>query len=201
MLPTEQPQLFAVIERVLRDYLKTPSAGDLESWWQGCKGFGLDDVERALKSHQADEKTGKWPPKPMDVKRRLSTSTKESARCAASSPSGRCEYPGIFSDGTGGEGHWYCPWHRMDRDSPEAEAWIERSRTIPFEVASAKRRERMKAEAIRAPAVVSTAQDIARRHGNRPWQTAIAQIPFNGDLSEEERRILNQGNYEGRAAE
>lgn len=175
MMPDEQPLFFALVTRALGEYVKAAAPAELEAWWGTCKRFGLMDLERAFKAHAEDDEDGKRAPRPIDIKRRLAQGTMDRQRCAAFDPTGQCEYPGIFSEGTSGGESFWCPWHFRDRAGPEASRWIERSREIPWEVAQAKRCERMTAEAIRAPAVVATAHAIAKRHGDKPWQgTRIA---------------------------
>jgi hypothetical protein len=75
--------------------------------------------------------------------------------------------------------------------------WIERSREVPWEIANAKRIERMLGESIRAKPVVNLAHTIALRHGQKSWQRGI-KLPFNGELSDDERRIAEQGSIDGR---
>lgn len=201
MLPTEQTRFIEVVQQELGAYGKTPEQRELEAWWRECKGLSIDALEAAFKSHRADSDRGERAPRPVDITRRMKTGARDAQRCAATDVvHGQCEYPGIFSDGTTGEGQWFCPWHRVDRAGPEASVWIERSREIPYAFAMRKREERMSGEASRAKPVVNLAHTIALRHGNRPWQTGL-KLPFNGRLSEEEERILNQGNFEGRVAE
>jgi hypothetical protein len=190
MLPTEQPAFFALVSGVFGDYLKQPTTFELEAWWNGCRTFALSDVERALKAHQQDAKDGKHPPRPMDVKRHLSVATSDSATCAATDmAAGRCQYPGIFSDTTSGEGRWFCPWHRMEQVGPEAARWIEISHQIPYAEARAKRIDRMAAESLRAPGAVATSHAIALRHGNKPWQPAT-RMQWPGGLSPDEETLV-----------
>ncbi len=191
MLPTEQARFFDLVAAICADYLKQPTQFELESWWAGCKGFSLADVDRALRAHQADEKDGKHMPKPMDVKRRLSTNSSNSNRCAATDTTGRCEYPGVFSDGTSGEGSWYCPWHREDRIGEQASRFIRASREIPYEIARQKRMDRMGLEGQRTAVVVDTAHGIALRHGDKPWQGPRFKLPFDDQLSPDEQALLD----------
>jgi hypothetical protein len=174
MLPTEQARFFGIVADALGAYAKYPSPQDLEAWWRECQKFTLDALEVGLKSHKEDPDRGERAPRPADITRRLKTGSREGSRCADVDPTGRCEYQGVFSDGTLGEGSWYCPWHRLERSGPEASRFIEASRNYAEEGAFAKRLARYHAESIRAPSVVNTAWDIAKRHGNRPWQTGIA---------------------------
>lgn len=176
MLPTEQPRFFELVADALAEYTKRPDQAELEAWWTTCKGLALADVERALKAHADHHDDGKRAPRPVDIRRRVAAGSAEGSRCAARDATGQCEYPGIFSDGTGGEGPWYCPWHRMERAGPEASRWIETSRNVPWEVASERRAKRMNIEATKAPGVVETAQAIARRHGDKPWQAGLAKL-------------------------
>lgn len=176
MLPTEQARFFEIITEALGAYGKFPSKQELNPWWIECRAMSLEGLEVALKAHKEDPDRGERAPRPVDLTRRLKTGNRDGQRCAASSPSGQCQYPGIFSDGTTGEGPWYCPWHRQDRVGPEAFRWIDISHNVPWEEASAKRTERMKAEGQRAAAVVDRSHAIALRHGTRPWQTGLAGL-------------------------
>lgn len=180
MLPTEQNEFFAVVSEALGAYMKFPGQPELAAWWRECKNLTLDGLRVALKSHKDDPDRGERAPRPADITRRLKTGNRDGQRCSARDYAGNCDYPGIFSNGTGGEGPWYCPWHRMDSIGPEASRWIEVSRDVPFAEASAKRIARMASDATRTAPVVSTAHAIARRHGNRPWQQrASFDLPDN----------------------
>lgn len=199
MLPTDQPRLFEAVTAILAAYGKQPTKSDLESWWAECKGLTFDAFEAAIKSHKADPDRGERAPRPVDVSRRMKAGNQNAARCSATDHSGRCEYPGIFSDGTAGEGPWYCPWHRIDRAGPEASRWIEISRQVPYAEARDKRIERMNAEAVRAPAVVDLSHSIALRHGNKPWET---RMKWPGGLSPDEETLVprESGQDESEAA-
>lgn len=173
MLPTEQVRFAGMIQRALGAYGKFPDQRELEAWWLECRGLTVDALETALKSHRDDPDRGERAPRPVDITRRMKTGSRNAQSCAAMDTTGQCQYPGIFSEGTAGEGPWYCYWHRQDRAGPEASKWIQISRDVPYETARAKRIERMNAQAERAPSVVATAHAIALRHGNRPWQSNV----------------------------
>lgn len=168
MLPTEQGKFFDVVSAALGAYAKFPSQPELEAWWRECKPMTLEAMEAALKSHKADPDRGERAPRPADITRRMKTGKRDAARCSCTDPTGQCEYPGIFSDGTGGEGPWFCPWHRLERQGPEASRWIEVSRNVPWEEAQAKRTSCFLAESQRAPGVVNTAHAMALRNGRWP---------------------------------
>ncbi len=171
MLPTEQPKFIQSVQAILGAYGKAPDQRDLESWWRECKPLSFDAFEVAVKAHRDDPDRGERAPRPVDITRRMKVGVQDAKRCACYDVTGRCEYPGIFGDGTTGESSYYCPWHRLDRQSPEASAWIQRSREIPWEVASAKRIERIRATEIATAPVVDLSHKIALRHGSKPWQS------------------------------
>jgi hypothetical protein len=169
MMPLEQSEFFDVVLHALGGYGREATQRELEAWWGHLKHYGLRDVERALRAHEADADEGKRAPRPVDVKRRLSTNS-ASRQCAARNAAGQCAYVGLFSDGTTGDRLWFCPWHRQERAGPDASRIIEKSTEIAFADAYARRVDRIHADAARAPAVVDTAHAIALRHGNRPWR-------------------------------
>jgi methylphosphotriester-DNA--protein-cysteine methyltransferase len=187
MLPTDHARFCELVTAALRAYVKRPTEEDLEDWWSECKGLSLDAMETAFKAHKADPDRGERAPRPADITRRMKAGARNAQNCAAMDFSGQCNYPGIFSDGTAGEGPWYCPWHRSDRIGPEASRWIEISRTTPYEVARQKRIERMTAEGQNTASVKDTAHAIAKRHGDRPWQTRM-QWPTG--LSTDEQTLI-----------
>lgn len=177
MLPTEQGEFFAMVSKALSEYVKAPAPGELEAWWSTCRTYSLSQVDRALKEHAENQDDGKRPPRPVDIKRRINYGAPEGRGCAAADHTGRCQYPGVMSDGTGGDSAFWCPWHFNDRVGPDASRWIERSREIPWNEAQERRAARMRAESIRSPSVVNTAHAIALRHGNRPWQSSRLAVP------------------------
>lgn len=171
MLPTEQARFFEIITHALGAYGKFPERRELEAWWGECRGLTLDALEVGLKSHRDDPDRGEKAPRPVDITRRLKTGNRDATRCAVSDANGHCEYPGIFSEGTMGEGPWFCPWHRLDRSGDLASKFIQASHDVPYEAARAKRSARMLEEAQHTPNVRATAELIAYRHGARPWQS------------------------------
>jgi hypothetical protein len=189
MLPTEHARFCQLISLTLTAYAKKPSEDDLETWWRECKNLTMEGVESALKSHREDPDRGERAPRPVDITRRMKAGSRDSARCAARDATGQCEYPGIFSEGTSGDGPWYCPWHRQDHMGPEAARWIEISHQIPYAEARAKRIDRMNEEAQRAPGAVATSHAIALRHGNKPWQPAT-RMQWPGGLSPDEETLV-----------
>lgn len=176
MLATDQARFLQVVTEALRAYGKKPEKVDLEDWWHECRGLSIEALEAALKAHKDDPERGERAPRPVDITRRMKAGNRESQGCAAVDSSARCAYPGIFSDGTQGEGSWWCPLHRIERVGPEASKRIEYSHNVSWEDFRAKQGKKRAAEVIKAPAVVQTAWDIAKRHGNRPWQANVVDF-------------------------
>lgn len=176
MLPTEQPEFFKRTARFLSAYGKFPSNQELEAWWEECRKLSLDAIDSALRSHREDPDRGERAPRPVDITRRMKAGSPERLKCAARDASAQCAFPGIFSDGTAGDGAWWCPLHRVERSGPEASRRIEYSHATAWEDFCVKRISKRAADTVRSPAVVSTARAIAKRHGNRPWQTGLADL-------------------------
>lgn len=184
MLPTEQDQFFKLIADALGDYAKSPTEDELKFWWKGCKGLSIPDIERALRAHGESPDEGKRAPRPIDIIRKVNAGAKAGQQCAAQDMSGRCAYPGIFSDGTAGDGPWYCPWHREDHAGPDASRWIDISRNVSWPEAMEKRTTRMLAEGQRAPGVVNTAHAMALRTGARGNFAAFVPERLRSDAAE-----------------
>lgn len=177
MLPTEQPEFFATVNQALAGYMKFPTPNELEAWWRECRGLSLDDVKAAIHSHRDDPDRGERAPRPIDITRRMRSHDASKTQCAARDANTRCAYPGLFSDGTAGEGPWWCAFHRVDRVGPAASEAIRQSLAIPFEEARAQQAARALEQAQRAPGVVNTAHEMALRIGNRPTRGFGAQVP------------------------
>ncbi len=82
-------------------------------------------------------------------------------RCAWMAGPERCWSPGAVSHGTLGMSAWYCAAH-LRCDDPSLGAKI---------VAESRNPKPRITNGYASPAVVNTAWDIAKRHGNKPWQT------------------------------
>jgi hypothetical protein len=184
VLPTERSRFAGMVTGVLRAYGKAPTDADMEAWWTECHELSIEALQSALKSHKEDPDRGEKVPRPVDITRRMKAGNRSAEGCAATDHTGRCSYPGIFSDGTAGEGQWWCPWHRQDRTGPEASRWIETSRNVLWEVARERRAIRMLAESQRTPSVRNTAWDIAKRHGDRPWSGSFAKAETPAEVLE-----------------
>ena len=89
-------------------------------------------------------------------------------RCAWMVDTARCCYPGTTSHDTHGGGAWYCRFHFNCGDPITGMRIIEQSQSVSYVG------ERNEAA---SPVVVSTAWDIAKRHGNKPWRTPDERFP------------------------
>ena len=133
-------------------YDREASDEAIDTWMSTLKAFDLSRVRSALRDHMEHPDEGKRCPRPVDIWRRLSNGGGKGAQCSATSPeAGRCEYPGVFSEGTDGSGQWYCPWHREARIGAAALAIIEQSKSVPYAEAMATRVEKANAEARESP--------------------------------------------------
>lgn len=73
MMTFERPKLVAIVTAALAEYVKVPTATELDAWWGVCRVFNLADLERALRAHAMDPDDGKRAPRPVDMKRRLAS--------------------------------------------------------------------------------------------------------------------------------
>lgn len=82
----------------------------------------------------------------------------------------RCAYPvGLFAEGnTSG----WCVFHRQAGSQVDGAEIVRQSRIVPYLDALKPIIER----AANSPAVVATAWDIAKRHGNKPWQAGNGKL-------------------------
>lgn len=90
--------------------------------------------------------------------------------CTFKSMGDRCAYPvGMFLEGaTSG----WCIFHRQPGDPGHGAEVVRQSKTVPYVEAIAQ----IIARNAGAPSVVATAWDIAKRHGNKPWQGNAGEL-------------------------
>lgn len=167
MLPTDRGAFAKLIARSLGAYAKSPTPDEIGMWFDQLERFTLDGIERALETHTQHADDGKRAPRPIDVIRALRSGSTGSEDCAyTDAASGRCQYPGVFSDGTNGGGPWYCSWHAHNRGGPDAARIAAVSHEVPIQTAMAKRVERMNAQANDSPAVQALRARLKERRGN-----------------------------------
>lgn len=169
MLPTDRDALRQTLTSALGMYDRDASDEAVDTWLSALKAFDLARVRSAIRDHMDHPEDGKRAPRPVDIWRRLSHGGGKGSQCGVVAPDiGRCEYPGIFSDGTDGSGQWYCPWHREARTGPAAIAIIEQSRVTPYADAMAARVAKMNAGAAESPAVRRVREAMAARARTGP---------------------------------
>lgn len=101
-------------------------------------------------------------------------------RCTYLAGNARCEYPvGMFAEGaTSG----WCIFHRQHLNQADGAEAVRQSQTVPYLDAIRGIQDTAK----HAPGVVSCAMDIARRHGNKPWQAGNEQFLSDAARGNEE---------------
>lgn len=164
MHPTDREDLRTALASALGMYDREITDDGLDTWMASLKAFDLETVRVAIRAHMEADDEGKRAPRPVDIWRRLTSGGGKGTQCSAVSvANGRCDYPGVFSDATDGRGQWWCPWHRQHRTGPEADRYIEASKSIDFGTAASKRIERMNAEARESPTVARVRAQMAEK--------------------------------------
>lgn len=175
MLPTDRGAFAKLIARHLGAYAKSPTPDEIGMWFDQLERFTLDDIGRALESHEQHADDGKRAPRPIDVVRILRSGASGGDKCAVTGANGRCQFPGVFSESTNGGGPWFCSWHMTDRHGPEAERYISASHEITHEEALAKRVTRLNAESNQSPTVKKLREAMAAR-ARRPAPGNIGDL-------------------------
>ncbi len=81
MNQSDQARFAALLTDVLAFYGQAVSGFALSVWWEACKGFEYEAVQRALSRHATDPERGMFAPKPADVVRQVQgTPTDRAAR-------------------------------------------------------------------------------------------------------------------------
>lgn len=60
-----------LLSQVMKLHRQPVTPDVLDMWWEGLRGFSLDDVRRAFNAHTFDPERGQFPPKPADIVRAL----------------------------------------------------------------------------------------------------------------------------------
>lgn len=81
MNQSDQARFAALLTDVLAFYGQAVSGFALSVWWEACKSFEYEAVQRALSRHATDPERGMFAPKPADVVRQVQgTPTDRAAR-------------------------------------------------------------------------------------------------------------------------
>jgi hypothetical protein len=182
MLPTEQAEFFRLVAATLNAYGRFPETRDLEVWWNECRGLSLDALDSALRSHREDPDRGERVPRPVDITRRMKVGRRDSSQCGVVDvTAGHCAYPGVFTDGTHGEGQkWYCPLHWIERTGEEAAKRIAYSQEVQWETFRERQVAKRLRESLSAPGVTELQARMADRTSARCNVNFDAVIPERG---------------------
>ena len=71
MHPADLDRFTSLIADVLSFYGQAPSQFALSVWWEACREFEYDAVQRALGRHAMDPERGQFAPKPADLVRQM----------------------------------------------------------------------------------------------------------------------------------
>lgn len=181
MLDTDRDELRKALTSALGMYDRDITDDALDTWMSALRYYPIERVRNAIKAHMESADDGKRAPRPVDIWRRLSSGSGKSTTCAAATlAAGRCQYPGVFSDATDGSGQWWCPWHREMRIGPQADRYIEASKSVPYEEAARQRVARMSVEANDNPYVKALRERMAA-HGRKRIDRASDREPGQDD--------------------
>lgn len=82
MQQSDRPSFAQLITDVLAYYRQDASRFVLDLWWNACKAFELEQVERAMQRHCTDPDRGQFAPKVADLARVLQGTTTDRAALA-----------------------------------------------------------------------------------------------------------------------
>jgi hypothetical protein len=82
METSEKTALYKIISDVMAYYKQNASEFTLQVWWEACKGYNLEQVNKALTAHATDPERGQFAPKVADIVRQLSGTATERATVA-----------------------------------------------------------------------------------------------------------------------
>jgi hypothetical protein len=68
---TDKKQFFELIANVMAYYRQEATPFTLQIFWEACKNFEFDQVQKALTRHATDPDHGQYPPKVADIVRAL----------------------------------------------------------------------------------------------------------------------------------
>ncbi|WP_205954375.1 DUF6475 domain-containing protein [Pseudoxanthomonas winnipegensis] len=98
MKVADRPQFAELITQVLSFYDKPVTTFGLAVWWEACKPFSLQEVQRALSRHATNPERGQFAPKPADLVRELQGTAGDRAARAWSLVYDACGRVGAYTD-------------------------------------------------------------------------------------------------------
>lgn len=82
MKATDKPDFLALVADVLAYHRQPASEFVLGVWWEACKAFSMEQVQKALQAHAMDPERGRFAPLVADVVRVLQGTTTDRAAVA-----------------------------------------------------------------------------------------------------------------------
>lgn len=82
MKATDKPDFLALVADVLAYHRQPASEFVLGVWWEACKDFSMEQVQKALQAHAMDPERGRFAPLVADVVRVLQGTTTDRAAVA-----------------------------------------------------------------------------------------------------------------------
>lgn len=82
MRDDQEPEFVAMLTQVFKLQRQALSPDVMEMWWEGLRGYALEDVRRAFNRHTFDPERGQFAPKPADIVRFLEGTRSDRAAVA-----------------------------------------------------------------------------------------------------------------------
>ncbi|WP_337055006.1 DUF6475 domain-containing protein [Pseudoxanthomonas sp. USHLN014] len=98
MNAADRPRFAELITEVLAFFDKPVTTFGLSVWWEACRPFSLQDVQRALSRHTTNPERGQFAPKPADLVRELQGTASDRASRAWSLVFDACSRVGAYTD-------------------------------------------------------------------------------------------------------
>lgn len=98
MHTSEQQPFSELVTSALAYYRQDVTAFTLSVWWQGCKGYSLEQVSKALTAHATDPDRGQFAPKVADIVRQLGGTSTDKAALAWGKTYEAMSSVGAYSD-------------------------------------------------------------------------------------------------------
>jgi len=98
MNQSDQARFAALLTDVLAFYGQAVSGFALSVWWEACKSFEYEAVQRALSRHATDPERGMFAPKPADVVRQVQGTPTDRAASAWSVTLDAASRVGAYTD-------------------------------------------------------------------------------------------------------
>lgn len=98
MKTADKPDFLSLVADVLAYHRQPASEFVLGVWWEACKGFSMEQVQKALQAHAMDPERGRFAPLVADVVRVLHGTTTDRAAVAWGLVLTNMQQTGAYSD-------------------------------------------------------------------------------------------------------